>query len=317
MYTKIKQAVGRKLPTKRYADTDEAQTPDETIDPETWHHEATPGLGERIKRARRTLSIVGAIAAVALVLIWNWSGDFLMVVATHPWVITGAKWTVALGGAFMVGAKWQRGKLTNLDWLVSILPDGVEVYLGEQHTADDGTTVFIPFRGFDFLGFRSRQLQVGELGQDIAQTYAKNGRDMESPARIRVEDALAREQDTAYGRVIGVMSDGFEVDPWGQHSDVYTEPPDTVDQEMYAQLRDRLEQYVEVVVPRLESDIDALEQQVEDLRTRLGQSSDEAIDTFIDRYRQVEAVRENGTGSTDDDTPEITVGGDGELEATQ
>lgn len=301
MYAKIKSNLGRILPGQRYADPSDAQTPDEQIDPETWHHDAKPGLGERLARSKRTLAMYGLFIAVSVAILFIWSRQFIVGVATNPATRTvGTHLAVFIMGLVM-GIKSFRGRLQEWDWLVLQLPDGTMPLLGELEQADDGTTIFIPYSGIDWLGFKARQLKLGELGSSIARTLAKQGRDMESGARIRVDDAVMASRDTAYGTVTAVMTAGLEIDPFGQHSDVYTAPPNTVNAEQYKQLRDRLRDYVEDELPRLQSENSYLKQQKNDLRARLHQTDDDAIEQFIDRYSRVERSRQEAINGVDDE----------------
>jgi hypothetical protein len=314
MYAKIKSAVGRIVPRQRYADPDEAQSPEETLDPEQWHHEAKPGLGQRLSAAKRTLAIWGALLVVVAGILTVYAREFVVGIVSNPAVRTAATHGLVGVLGFVVGVRSFRSRLREWDWLVLQLPDGTLPLLGSLDQGDDGTTIFTPYSGIDWLGFRARQLQLGELGSSTARTLAKQGRDMDSGARIRVDDAIAASRETAFGTVTAVMTAGLSVDPFGQHSDVYTEPPNTVDKQQYKQLRDRLEDYVEDEIPRLRAEATIKDQQIEDLRSRLRETGDEAIDQFIDRYRKVEEARGAEAGPEplppEDDTTPLQLGDD-------
>lgn len=289
---RIKSTVGRINPLQRYADTEQSETPDQQLDPQEWHHSAKPGLGKRLQRSKRTLVTYGAFIAVAIGLAYFYSQEFVIGLVSNPLVQS----FVTHGGLFAIGLvlgiRSFRARLIDWDWLVLQVPEGIVPMVGEYETADDGTNIFVPYAGIDWLGFRSRQLTLGELGQSVARTFAKRGRSMDSGARVRVNDAIAARRQTAFGTIVGVMTDGLAVDEFGQHSDVYTQPPETVDQEQYQRLRSQLEQFAEQTVPKLRTDKQMLQQQVDDLRARLQQSDDEAIDLFINRYSRVEQARE-------------------------
>lgn len=319
VWAKIKSYVGRIKPSQRYADTSEAETPDEKLDPESWSYDATPGLGERLAASKRTLVMYGAFMAVVAGVLVVYAREFVVGVVSNPLLQTSATYIGLLGFGIVVGTKLFQGRIRDWDWLVLQLPDGVVPMLGDMDTTDDGTTVFVPYAGIDWLGFRSRQLQLGELGSTVARTFAKRGRDMDSGARIRVDDAISGSQDTAYGRITAVLADGLEVDEFGQHSDVYTKPPETVDTSQYELLRRELEKYSEKVVPQLLEEVEVLEAEIERLQQHRKESDDDAIGEFISHYERVERARqsipdaqaadENPDPDPDDDTPPATVPG--------
>lgn len=303
MYRKIKQKLGWAKPTKRHSDPSKGETPDQTINPETWQSEAKPGLGERLRRRRRMLSIYGVILFAIGGMLVVYGGRYAVDLISSP--VTRA--ILSYGGlgvvAFVSGAKWQRGKIQGYDWLILQLDDGVLPMLGEFRPAKtkDGDNVFIPFEGFDWLGFRSRQLTLGELGDEITRAHAKRGREPDSPARIRVDDAITEVSSTAYGTVVGCLTGGLEIDTFGQESDVYTTPPNTVDESRLQSLKERLEQYVETVVPNLKNENAALEQQVANYRSRLQETDDDAVEKFVERHSRLLAAQETATGNDSDE----------------
>lgn len=304
VWTKIKSAIGWIKPSQRYADTSEAETPDETLDPETWNHDAKPGLGQRLASAKRTLLLYGAGIAVVLGILSVYAREFVVGVVSNPLLQTALIYSGLLLVGVVIGTKQFQNRIERWDWLVLQLPDGVVPMLGEYESVDDGTSVFIPYRGIDWLGYRSQQLQLGELGSSVARTLAKRGRDMDSGARIRVDDAISATQETAYGRIVSVLTDGLEVDEFGRHSDVYTLPPQTVDASQYEELRRQLSKYSEKIVPQLREEITVLESEIDRLQTSRKESESDALDEFIGHYERVEQARNPDVDADNEDSPD-------------
>lgn len=291
-WTKLKGMLGRGIPRSRLPDDNDASAPDQEIDLETWGPASNPGLGERIKQRTRTIATFG-LGAVALF-------GFLLIHAqriavgfvTNPIV----QLLIVLGFvgsvAFIAGARHQRSVIVDSDWLIPMTGSGAFPMPGEYRTASDGTEVFLPFRGFDFLGFKSRHLYLRELGEGVARSHAKRGRDPEDPARIRLDDARTESADTSYGHFIAADTDGFGHDSFGQHSDAYLTPPSQVSEENYQQLHDQLLMYVDQEIPSLEKKLEAVEQERDELRGKLKQDGNDAVDEFIDKMARITQIQQ-------------------------
>lgn len=300
---------GRRLVTDRLPDDEGASTPDEEIDLQAWGATADRGLGQRIKDAKRAVGAGALLVLVGLGLAYAYATRYLVDVLSSPttW------WTLALVGTaigmYVAGTRKMRSRLTDTNWLVLILPDGTKSYVGEFETAGDGTQVFLPYRGFGPFGHKSRPLYLRELGERVARAQANQGRDPEDPVRIRVDDARVEVKDTAYGTVVGVMTDGLAVDQFGRYSDVYCEPPSQVSEENYRQLRDQLDQYVEHEVPRLRKRMTALRQENERLRDELGWASDEdPVDEFLEKIQKLPGFNRRDGRRRERETVPATVG---------
>ncbi|AUX09287.1 hypothetical protein AArcSl_1658 [Halalkaliarchaeum desulfuricum] len=290
MYAKIKESLGRIKPNSRLPDDEEARTPDEEIDLEEWSSTTSIGLGERLKRSARTFATLGLLGVAIIGILWAWGSQLAIGLFSNVVVQAGTVLLGTFATGLLVGIQHQRGVITRSDWLILSTSEGVTPFLGEFHTSEDGTNVFVPYRGFDFLGDRARPLYLRELGEDVARSHAKKGRNPEDPVRIRVDDGMVQVRDTAYGTVVSVISGGLEVDAFGRYSDVFCTPPEQVTAENYRQLKDQLEMYLQRDLPKLKRENEMLEQQVENLRDRLRQSTDEEINQFIDRLARVQEV---------------------------
>lgn len=292
VFNRIKAAVGRALPRTRLADDDDASTPEQEIDMDAWGAASTPGLGERLRRRARTFAVFGLGGVALAIFLFLQARQFAVGLVTNTYI----QLAVAFAGVFAVGFLWgtkhQRRIITDTDWLIPMTGSGASPMPGEYRTATDGTEVFLPFKGFDFLGFKSRHLQLRELGESIARVRAKSGRDPEDPARIRLDDCRTEVGDTAFGQFIAADSDGFRHDKYGQHSDAFLSPPSAVSEENYKQLRDQLQTYAEQEVPSLEKQLEAVRQERDNLRGELKQSGDDAVDEFIERMAKLTTIQQ-------------------------
>ncbi len=304
VFDTIKAAVGRVIPRSRLANDDDATTPDQVIDYEEWGPASTPGLGARIKARIRTFAVFGLGAVALFGFVFIQARQFAMGFIGNTLVQVGIVLAGTFGLAFIMGARHQRSVITDSDWLVPMTGNGAVPMPGEYRTATDGTQVFLPFRGFDFLGFKSEHLQLRELGEGVARGHAKRGRDPEDPARIRLDDARVEQADTAYGNFIAADCDGFGYDSFGKHSDAYLMPPSQVSEENYKQLHDQLQIYNDHEIPMLEKQLEAVRQERDMLRGELKQGGNDAVDEFIERMARIQSIQQeqsdqmnaNGTG---------------------
>lgn len=283
MYSKIKSSVGRINPLNRFADTSDTATPDDEIDVEAWSSTATIGLGERIKRSGRTIATFGLLSVAILGILFAWARNLAVDIITNPLLQGLAVVGAIILVSFVYGAKHQRKIVTDTDQLVLQMPEGTTRFFGTYETAGDGTKVFLPYRGFDWLGFKKRPLTLRELGESITRTFAKRQRNPDDPVRVRVDDAVVQSESTAQGEVVSVNTDGLEIDQFGQYSDVYATPPSQVSEQNYRQLHRKLEIYTEQIVPKYKEKLVGLRQENDDLRERITRTDEEAVDTFIER----------------------------------
>lgn len=247
---------------KRYLDSDDDEVNlNERADVSEWKDETKPSVTERIKSRKRQALAFGFAGLIALGVVAGWSRTYFPDLYGNPVVQEVTKFGIVAGIVFIWATKWQRGKLESLGILVMLIPkQGLAVYLGKPETDSAGNRVFVPIKGFDLFGLRGRQLKLGEFDAGFAKSFAKQGRDADDPARIRVEDGLAHSKQTAIGTVIGVLTGGLEFDEYGRESDLYTRPPELADEETYRRLTRRLESVSSKVVD-LRERVDAVEEE--------------------------------------------------------
>lgn len=256
---------------------DGLRTPDEVIDSSTWAPANELGLAERLKRRRRALATFGVLGLVLIGLLYAYMREFAITLATSTPVQVGALLVVTGGVTYLVGLRAGRREVHESDWLVARLPGGVKRLLGEFSVAPDGTNVFVPYRGFDELSGKSRPLTLDELG--MGDSHAKKDREL---ARIRVDDGDWQVEETAHGTIVSVVTDGFETDTFGRHSDVYATPPSRVDDEQVRSLQSQY-QNMRDEVRRLDDRLDATRRENAELRDWLRKRRGEILDEFTDR----------------------------------
>ena len=260
---------------------------DETTSPNTWRDETKQSkIAWLASRKRQLLSLSFVLFYVAL-LFAAYTRQFAPGLYQNPWLIEALKYLFVVPLTFVITANWMRGKLKRIDWVVMLIPpNGLGVYVGslEQDTA--GNTLFTPVKGFDFLGLRGRNLTLGDLGNDFAQNFAKMGRDAGDDAKVRLEDALYVEQKTFFGTVCGVLTSGLELDEFGRESDVYTAPPDLVDQERYKRLSKRVDEDHDHNA-ELQGRLDAAQERIDHWREEAQQTREEYKQELVDTHTEL------------------------------
>jgi len=93
------------------------------------------------------------------------------------------------------------------------------------------------------MGLRGEYVTLGDLDDDFARHWSKQGRQSDEPARIRLEDAIYADREAFLGRLTAVLTGGLALDPFGQHSDLYTKEPALVDPERYRKLAETIDDY--------------------------------------------------------------------------
>ncbi|QLH83395.1 hypothetical protein [Halosimplex pelagicum] len=288
----LRNSVGSTGPQKRHP-SGEIDDPDDLVEPDSWRDQQTPTVGDRLRRNWKSVVALGFIAAVVLGILAVYAGRFLIGALTDPLVQTTLKFGAVLGVGFVLGVRWLFGRIERTDRLVLFTGEGIKRYYGQLDRTNAGVLVFKPYRGWSGLLKRTKHLTLGDLGGDLARAASKAGREDDDPVAIRLDDAITGTHSTDTGSVAASLSAGLKVDKYGKETDLYTAPPDLADGERYDELAQQLEYYVEKEVPRLESDIDDLEDQLEEVRERARRDTDEAIDQFIGRVSDLEESRDD------------------------
>lgn len=207
---KLRSYLGSDEPERQRVRRDEVNAPHDVQNPTTFPDEATPSLGERLKRnSTKVLThsfLVIAGAAVIAVMIHRYAPGLL-----HSWWTTRfLPAAIAVLIVFAMGAKWALGRLRSHDWLVLRYPLTIKLYLGEYDTTDDGTRCFKPVRGFTMLGGRGHHYELGEVSEKLAQSAAKRGRSAQDPVKMELpgDEKAAPVVDTWFGKVGHVVTDG-------------------------------------------------------------------------------------------------------------
>ncbi|AUV84706.1 hypothetical protein C2R22_24570 (plasmid) [Salinigranum rubrum] len=235
MFERIKNAYDVVSNPSRYRNPDEVDL-EETADPTSWRDQTKPTLTERFASRKRVFLSLSFLGFIVLGLLAAYSKTYLPGLYGSVWVKRGLVAMVATPTLFFAGASWMRSKLRSVDRLDLVIDGEPTSFYGAHSTDSNGNDVFQPLKGFDWLGMRGSPLTLSDLDEDFHQAFAKEGRDPDSPAKIRVEDAVSGVAETATGKVVVAQTGGLELDPYGRESDIYTVPPDLADKEQYRRL---------------------------------------------------------------------------------
>jgi len=271
---------------RRYRSEGEEVDLDETADPSTWRDETKPTWSERLASRKRQFIAFSFVGLVTLGLIGAYSRTYLPALYGNELLKEALKWAIAVPVLFFSGAKWQRGKLQRIDRLDLQIEDQVTSYWGTYAVDSQGNALFTPVKGFDWFGLRARKLTLGDLADDFARSFAKQGRSASDPAKIRVEDGLYGTAETATGRVISVVTSGLEVDGFGRESDLYTQPPDLADREKYRRLSRSMEK-VHERNSELQDRIETLEEDRDKWKDEAKKDRKEIIDELTDTHGEL------------------------------
>ncbi|MCL9818335.1 hypothetical protein [Natronocalculus amylovorans] len=245
-FPRIRQLYDVATNPNRYRNEDETDL-DEYVSPNEWRDTAKPGWGDRIKSRRHTILSFGFIGFLVVLIIGVHSQRYLPELYGNPILSEAIKWLIAIPTTWVLATKWQRGRIARLDQLHLKIGEGVKSYYGVLESDSDGNYLFVPLKGFDWFGLRGRRLTLGDLSDDMAEDFAKQGRQPDDPAKIRLEDSMYAVKETALGDVAVSLTSGLQIDGYGRESDLYTSPPDIADEESYKQLAVTLEKVVDEV----------------------------------------------------------------------
>lgn len=281
----IRESVGKATPTVRFANEDDASTPDNEIDMSEWGPSHRIGLGERLKRRGRSVAVFGLAAVAAFGILFAWARQVAVGFVTNPLVQIVTVIGVIVLAVYVAGVRSTISRIKSLTFAAFLTPNGIRPFIGRYEVAEDGTEILVPYQGYDWLGRRNYPLPLSEMGEDIARTAAKRNRDPDDPVRIRLDDCRYGVRQTAFGTFIVGETDGLQVDQFGQHSDVYAAPPSMVSEDNFVHLYQRLEHIIEREIPELKDTNRTLEEQKEQLRQRLREGDDDKLERFLEFYR--------------------------------
>lgn len=240
MFERIKNAYDVVSNPSRYRNPDEVDL-EQTADPQSWRDQSKPTLTERFASRWRQFLALSFLGFIALGLLAAYSQSFFPGLTGNIWVKRGVVALVSVPTLWWLASTWMRTRLRNVDRLDLVIDGEPTSYYGTHSTDSNGNDVFQPLKGFDWMGLRGSPVTLSDLDEDFHQAFAKQGRDPQSPAKIRVEDGVSGVADTATGTVVVALTSGLELDPFGRETDLYTRPPELADKEQYAKLAQTLD----------------------------------------------------------------------------
>lgn len=258
----------------------------ETADAETWRDESKPTITQRLASRKRLFLAFSFLGVIVVGLIGAYSSRYIPGLYGNIWVKRGLVALVATPSIFVLGARWKHRQVRQVDELDLMIDGEPQSFYGTYDTDSAGNDVFKPYKGFDWFGTRARPVTLRDLDKEYHRAFAKQGRDPDAEAVIRVEDAIAGVADTATGTKVMVMSAGLELDPYGRDSDLYTTPPELADKEQYRELTRTVEQ-VHQENADLREKVSTLQDRKAWWRELAEEGREDVIDEFTDRFAEL------------------------------
>ena len=257
-FERLRAVVSDRFGRKRYASNETADTDpqlEEYASAQQWADTTKPSVSDRAKGKKRFLVSFGYLGLLGLLSVAYYSSVYMPGFYRNPTVHEVLKWLIVVPVCTIAGMNIMRSRIADTDRLTLFSEGEVKTFFGKYGRDSAGNRVFYPVKGYDLFGLRGRRLTLADLPDDIAMQHAKNDRDPDEDAVIRVEDATAADQETALGRNMVVLSDGLKFDENGRESDVYAAPADLADPK---------------VVERFKQTVTDLRNRVSDLEDQLG-----------------------------------------------
>lgn len=280
---------------KRRASDEQSQTPDEIEDPTTRRDYTTPTLWERAKESWMYFATLLSALIVVVVLMIGLGVQIVPELLENTTLHIALALIAAFGLGYVMATKRAYAQTEYLDWLCAIIGTEVQFYPGYYEgggeTESDG---FLPIKGFTMWGHRKQPYTVEEINPDLARTWKAANRDPEDPARINLDAATGGEVHTDYGTIVGRWASDLTVDTFGQQSELALREPDQVDADQHQQLTEQLYQNRQRV-RRLERQVSAMRDFVDNLTEEMGEPLDDLIDQHLVRAAYIANI---GTSRT-------------------
>lgn len=298
---RLRSYLGDDEPERQRVRPDDVSQPHDVQDPTTFPDEATPTIGERLKRNKtRVLThsfLIISSVAISAVLITRYAPELL-----HSWWTTRALPAgIVLFVTWTLGVRWLLGRLRGLDWLILRYPKTIKVYLGEYTTTDDGSRGFTPYRGFSLWGGRSHPYELGEASEKLAQSAAKRGRSATDPVTMELpgDDKAAPVVDTWFGRVGHVVTDGLVPNTTHPELDFFITASSNDHETVVDSLVDRL-QKKNAKIDELEDRLDTTLEQRDHYRTEAMKTYQEVRQDLKDDHVDLMLAQKNPASLRDE-----------------
>lgn len=261
--------------------------------------------------------ILGAALTVFMGLIL-WLGKFFSVTHQNPWVLAVAYGIAAPILAYVKGREDGFMRNQALDWAFITTGRSVRVLPGKFverfGNGDIQHIKFTPLKSRVYGAFSFNFLKLGDLEADRENLISKatnTNRKPESEARVLLPGPLTGENtDTVLGRVYGIHGGDVEYHDSGHETDMRVTNPNTLDDDIAADVLSQLQLYDQRIIPELKSVIRTVETQKERAKARAEAERDPEMDrvlSVVDKMSEI--IRGNGRRGGGDGT-----NGDGEVD---
>lgn len=232
--------------------------------------------------------ILGAAVAVFMGVVM-FLGRFFSLAHQNPWTLVFFIWPASLAVTYVKGR--EDGFLRNraLDWTFITTGRSVRVLPGKFverfGNGDIQHVKFTPLKSRVYGAFGFNFLKLGDLEADRENLMSKatgTNRGPESEARVLLPGPLTGENtDTVLGRVYGVHGGAVKYHDSGQETDMRVTNPNTLDDDIAADVLNQLELYDQRIIPELKSEVRTVETQKNRYKQRAEAERDPELDRLM------------------------------------
>jgi len=258
--------------------------------------------------------IVAAIVA-GFMGVTLWLGKFFPIAHRNPWTLVAFLWPASLALTYVKGREDGFMKNRALDWTFITTGRSVRVLPGKFverfGNGDIQHVKFTPLKSRSYGAFAFSFLKLGDLEADRENLVSKatgSNRGPDSEARILLPGPLTGENSgTVLGRVYGVHGGALEYHDSGHETDMRVTNPNTLDDDVAADVLNQLEIYNQRIIPELKSEVRTVETQKNRYKQRAEAERDPELDRLLSSVDTISSIirgdgrRRNSPESTDDD----------------
>lgn len=263
--------------------------PEEISDPHVLEDESRTTLADRITDNKYLSFFVGLIALAAFVFVIAVGWKVVPHIILNKWTWLGVGFVVWTGGSVTATARHILAKLKRYDWLVLVNRNSPGLWLGYHFASDskEGYNIFVPVKGFGFLGKRENPYKVGEIvpGKADSEPWQQD-LEKSDPASIGLDPEYGVAAQTGFGTVVAQLSSGLRPARYGRETTLWAELPDMAEEERIDDLTEALEDS-QKEIGSLKKDVAIAVRQKKNKEAKLREQEDETIDRFAGYYERI------------------------------
>lgn len=261
--------------------------------------------------------ILGAVLTMFMAFIM-WIGQFFPLASGNPWTLAVG---YAIAAPILTYVKGREdGFMMNrrLDWAFITTGRSVRVIPGKFverfGNGDIQHVKFTPLKSRVFGAFKFNFLKLGDLEADRENLVSKatdSNRGPESEARFLLPGTLTGENtDTVLGQVFGVHGGSLEFHDSGNETDMRVTNPNTLDDDIAADVLNQLEMFSQRLIPELKAEIRTVETQKNRYQQRAEAERDPELDRLMSSMDTILSLVQNngrrrGSNTADDEVEDI------------